>query len=133
MKLAIGDTLTSAARTSAAAPAATASYSRATARPPGSNPARPDTDADGIGDACDPLGAGNVPPVAQVSAVVALADGQATVQVPGSSHPVTLQGVASVPIGSIVDARKGSVVITVAPARPPPPGSAPGPGRRATG
>jgi hypothetical protein len=73
-----------------------------------------DTDGDHIGDACDVLPPGNLPPVAGVRATTKLLSGTVTVTLPGAKAPVPLAGVASLPVGATVDARKGSVAVSSA-------------------
>lgn len=102
--------------------------------PDAANPDQADRDRDGIGNACEILRPGDVPPVAGKTAVVRLLSGEVFVKVaPGtgvraraggavaraSQAPpipgfVPMKGVASVPVGSVVDARKGRVEITTA-------------------
>ena len=103
------------------------------------NRGQADVDRDGIGDACEVLPAGNVPPVAGVNAVVRLVSGEVFVKLPTrtahalqapladplaalrqvpSDEPnadfVPLKGVASLPVGAIVDSRKGRLQVTAA-------------------
>ncbi len=92
------------------------------------NPTQADTDKDGVGDACDLLPPGNVPPVAGVNAVASVLSGQVFVKLPahlplgfsGLRAPfqetgfVPLKGSASLPIGSTVDARQGSLALSAA-------------------
>ena len=85
-----------------------------------------DGDADGVGNACERLPAGNVPPVAGVNTVVRQIAGEVFVKLPAGrarlgfrgmtsmfheSGFLPLKGVASVPIGSTVDTRKGEIGI----------------------
>ena len=85
-----------------------------------------DGDADGVGNACEQLPAGNVPPVAGVNTVVRQIAGEVFVKLPAGratlgfrgmisafqeSGFLPLKGVASVPIGSTVDTRKGEIGI----------------------
>lgn len=85
-----------------------------------------DGDRDGVGNACEVLPAGNVPPVAGVNTVVRQIAGDVFVKLPAgrtrlgfrgmiSAFQETgflpLKGVASVPIGSTVDTRKGEIGI----------------------
>jgi hypothetical protein len=93
-------------------------------------PATPNTDQadgdrDGVGNACDVLPPGNVPPVAGRTTVVREVSGVVFVKLPtrtslgfdGLRAPfqesgfVSLKGVASVPIGSTVDTRLGTVAL----------------------
>jgi hypothetical protein len=85
-----------------------------------------DGDADGVGNACEQLPAGNVPPVAGVNTVVRQIAGEVFVKLPAGRSRLgfrgmisafqetgflPLKGVASVPIGSTVDTRKGEIGI----------------------
>ena len=108
-----------------------------------------DADADTIGDACEVLPAGNVPPVAGVNMILRLVSGDVVVKLPSRSSFVPLKGVASLPVGTSIDARKGVVAIQAAangfpagspragsrprrcgPASSDPPSASPGQGRR---
>lgn len=80
------------------------------------NSGQADADGDAIGDACEQLPPGDQPPVAGVRATVRLVSGTVLVKLPAGASRVTtraeagfvpLQGVASLPMGSIVDARTG--------------------------
>lgn len=80
-----------------------------------------DVDRDGIGDACEILPEGNLPPVAGVRTVVRLISGEVFVKLPGARPRqaagqdfVPLKGAASLPVGSIVDSRKGQLQVTAA-------------------
>ena len=85
-----------------------------------------DGDADGVGNACEQLPAGNVPPVAGVNTIVRQVSGEVFVKLPAGNSRlgfrgmvaafqdsgfVSLKGVASVPIGSTVDTRKGEIAM----------------------
>jgi len=76
------------------------------------NPTQVDTDRDALGDACDLLPPGNVAPVAGVSASVQTVSGEVLVRVPGSAQSVSLKGIATVPVGSVVDTRNGRLALT---------------------
>jgi hypothetical protein len=93
------------------------------------NAAQTDGDRDGVGDLCEVLPSGDRPPVAGVVATVELVRGEVYVRPPrGTALPPIrpgtppsplagfrpLKGVASVPVGSIVDARKGTLRVTTA-------------------
>jgi hypothetical protein len=83
------------------------------------DPGQGDRDGDGIGDACDQLPPGDLPPVAGTSAAVTQVRGEVFVRLPGkrtkqAAEFVPLKGVASLPMGTTVDARKGSLVMTAA-------------------
>jgi len=87
--------------------------------PAAPNPSQADADHDGVGDACDELPPGNVPPVAGKTAVVRELSGEVFVKLPGRHLKqdggfVPLKGVASIPIGSTVDARRGELEVTSA-------------------
>ena len=102
--------------------------------PDAANADQGDRDKDGVGDACDVLPRGDVPPVAGVSTVVKAISGEVFVKLPpgtaGAARAarrmartaqvapiagfVPLKGVASVPIGSIVDARRGQLQMETA-------------------
>jgi hypothetical protein len=79
-----------------------------------------DTDEDDVGDACEILPSGTIEPQAGVSTVVTLIAGEVFVKLPkpkGSrallqdSGFVPLKGVASLPVGTTVDARKGELAL----------------------
>jgi hypothetical protein len=87
-----------------------------------------DGDKDGVGNACDLLPPGNLPPVPGVSAVAKVLSGQVFVKLPvhtplgftalrapfQDTGFVPLKGAASLPVGSIVDARAGSLSLASA-------------------
>jgi hypothetical protein len=87
-----------------------------------------DSDKDGVGDACEVLPPGDVLPVAGVNTVVQLVSGDVYVKLPvhtplgfsGMRAPlqdsgyVPLKGLASVPVGSTVDARQGTLNVNAA-------------------
>ena len=90
-----------------------------------------DTDGDGIGDACELFAPGNLPPVAGERATVRVLGGDVFIKLPAPSRGLTrqaasggappddpgfvpLKGVASVPVGSTVDTRKGRIAVTAA-------------------
>jgi hypothetical protein len=84
-----------------------------------------DSDKDGVGNACEVLPPGNKPPEAGKTAVVKLLSGDVFVKLPartalgfdGMRAPfqdtgfVPLKGVASLPVGSTVDARRGELEV----------------------
>jgi hypothetical protein len=96
--------------------------------PTTANTDQTDTDGDGIGNACDLLPPGNVPPVAGQNAVAKVLSGEVFVKLPtrttlgfsGMRAPfqesgfVPLKGVASLPVGSTVDARDGELSLASA-------------------
>ncbi|HEX6026111.1 MAG TPA: hypothetical protein VFZ00_29230 [Solirubrobacter sp.] len=88
-----------------------------------------DRDEDGVGNACEVLPPGDVPPVAGVRTVVQQLSGEVFVKLPAGrsrlgfrgmvsafqeSGFIPLKGVASVPIGSAVDTRKGEIGLQAA-------------------
>ena len=93
--------------------------------PDTANSDQADSDKDGIGNACEVLPPGNRPPQVGETAVVKLLSGDVFVKLPvtsklgfdGMRAPfqdsgfVPLKGVASVPVGSTVDARKGELQV----------------------
>ena len=87
------------------------------------NGGQSDVDRDGIGDACEVVPNGNVPPVEGESVIVRVLSGTVFVKLPttaGASRRfaqaisgfVPLKGVASLPVGTVVDARKGSLALS---------------------
>ena len=100
--------------------------------PEDANGDQADRDADRIGDACEVLPNGDVPPVAGVNSVVTAISGEVFVKLPGASlraaSPLQagvaqsgiekgfqpLKGIASVPVGSVLDTRKGRVAVSTA-------------------
>jgi hypothetical protein len=93
--------------------------------PDKANSDQADSDKDGVGNACEVLPPGNRPPEAGETAVVKLLSGEVFVKLPtkttlgfdGMRAPfqdsgfVPLKGVASLPVGSTVDARKGELQV----------------------
>src|SRR3954453_12045861 len=93
-----------------------------------SNASQAYEDRDGLGDACDVLAPGDLPPVAGVRETVRVVSGDVFVKLPGSSRAlsrlagspgaqpgfVPLKGVASIPVGSTVDTQKGKVQVSSA-------------------
>jgi len=82
--------------------------------PAAANANQADDDKDGVGDTCDLLPPGDVPPAPGRTAVVRAISGEVFVKLPGRSLKqdggfIPLKGVASVPVGSTVDARKGEL------------------------
>ncbi|WP_051324986.1 thrombospondin type 3 repeat-containing protein [Candidatus Solirubrobacter pratensis] len=96
--------------------------------PEKANSDQADADRDGVGNACELLPAGDAPPVAGVNAVVQLISGEVFVKLPaktplglrGMRAPfqetgfMPLKGIASLPVGSTVDARKGELAMSSA-------------------
>ena len=76
-----------------------------------------DVDGDGIGDACERLPSGALPIAAGVRVAARLLAGRVLVRVRPGSAPVPLEGLASLPVGAVVDARKGSLEVRAARAR----------------
>ena len=73
---------------------------------------RPDSDADD--DASAPVLAPAAPPELGQSVGVDAQSGSVLVRLPGSSRAVALTDAASVPVGSVLDARKGTVTLSSA-------------------
>ena len=101
--------------------------------PDSANADQADADHDGVGDACEVLPSGTLKPKAGKRATVKLLSGEVFVQLPGASSSaaalhgsrrlaqsdlppgfVPLKGNASLPVGAIVDARRGSLSVTAA-------------------
>jgi hypothetical protein len=91
------------------------------------NPGQADADRDEVGDACDVLPPGDAPVVVGRSAQVTAVSGEVFIKLPkGSKHRarasqkapisgfVPIKGVATVPIGSEIDSRKGQIDIKTA-------------------
>ncbi len=78
------------------------------------NPGQADADHDGIGDACDAFPPGDRPPVAGTTTVAGGVGGTVLVKLPTGTGFVPLTGVATLPIGTTVDARKGRLTLQVA-------------------
>jgi len=81
------------------------------------DPGQADADGDGIGDACERLPSGALPVAAGVRVAIRLLEGQVLVRVTPGSAPVPLEGLASLPVGAVVDARKGRLEVRAARAR----------------
>jgi hypothetical protein len=82
--------------------------------PAAANVNQADADADRVGDACEQLAPGNVPPVAGVTTIVRQLSGEVFVKLPArvpfqAGGFIPLKGVAAVPVGSTVDTRKGEI------------------------
>src|SRR5262249_52740021 len=89
------------------------------------NAAQGDTDKDGVGDACEVGQPGTLPPVTGSRVVVTVLSGEVFVKLPATTSTayrrfaqtapipgyVPLKGVAALPTGTIVDARKGRVAL----------------------
>jgi hypothetical protein len=87
--------------------------------PDNANASQADDDKDGVGDACDVLPPGDVPPAPGQTALVKTLSGEVFVKLPGRGLKqdggfIPLKGVASVPVGSTVDARKGRLELASA-------------------
>jgi hypothetical protein len=89
--------------------------------PDAANATQADEDEDAVGDACELLPSGDLPAVAGVRATVSVVSGEVFVKLPRGSGAaaaqlrrgfVPLKGIAAVPIGSTIDARKGQVSVT---------------------
>jgi hypothetical protein len=72
-----------------------------------------DTDGDGIPDRDDPLRPGNLRPTVGETGNAQLVGGEVTVTLP-DGRTLPLKGVATLPIGTVVDTTKGAVTIHVA-------------------
>jgi hypothetical protein len=95
--------------------------------PGAANPDQADGDADRVGDACDPLPPATREVVAGATVRVEALEGEVFIQLPGGARagraraaqaPLPgfqpLKGIATVPIGSIVDARRGTLALSAA-------------------
>ena len=78
------------------------------------DPLQADSDGDRIGDACELLPSGALAPEAGRRVAASLVDGEVIVRLTAGSDPVPLAGVATLPIGAIVDARKGRLELRTA-------------------
>ena len=89
--------------------------------PAAGNPGQADADADGVGDACETAPSGATTPVTGEKVVVEVLSGEVFIKLPASrsrrlaqaplSGFVPLKGVAALPIGTVVDTRKGSLAM----------------------
>jgi hypothetical protein len=82
------------------------------------NPSQADGDGDGVGDACESGAPGNLAPVAGERVTVRVLSGDVFVKLPATrtfkqalSGFVPLKGQASLPIGTVVDTRKGRLAM----------------------
>ena len=83
------------------------------------NPSQADADADGVGDACETAPSGNTTPITGERVVVEVLSGEVFIKLPASrrllqapiSGFVPLKGVAALPVGTIVDTRKGRLAM----------------------
>jgi hypothetical protein len=89
--------------------------------PAAANATQADVDADGIGDACDLFDPGTKPPLAGQSVRVKDVQGEVFVKLPGKASRlkqdpgfIPLKGVASLPVGATIDARKGRLAVVSA-------------------
>jgi thrombospondin type 3 repeat protein len=93
--------------------------------PADANPAQADADHDGVGDACEVGAAGTDPPVDGRIVIVRVLSGQVFVKLPAHASTarhlaqvapiagfVPLKGVAALPVGTEVDARRGTLRLT---------------------
>jgi hypothetical protein len=88
--------------------------------PNAGNAAQADADKDGVGDACETAPSGATTPVTGEKVVVEVLSGEVFVKLPASSRRlaqaplsgfVPLKGIAALPVGTVVDARKGSLAM----------------------
>jgi hypothetical protein len=94
--------------------------------PAAANAGQADADHDGVGDACETLPPGTDPPVTGQSVVVQVLSGSVFVKLPAAAASssarrfaqaaplagfVPLKGIASVPVDTVVDARRGRLAI----------------------
>jgi hypothetical protein len=87
--------------------------------PAAGNAAQADADADGVGDACETAPSGATTPVTGEKVVVEVLSGEVFVKLPASSRRfaqalsgfVPLKGIAALPVGTVVDTRKGSLAM----------------------
>ena len=82
--------------------------------PPPPPPPVGDSDGDGIPDDQDTLPPGNLPPIAGQRVKSVADSGVLQVKLPGQSAFVALKGAATLPVGTIVDARLGALTVTAA-------------------
>jgi hypothetical protein len=84
------------------------------------NPSQGDADRDGVGDACEVADPGTLSPVTGSRVVVSVLSGDVFVKLPATrglaqAAPIAgfvpLKGVAALPTGTVVDARKGRVAL----------------------
>jgi hypothetical protein len=89
-----------------------------------SNVGQTDSDHDGVGDACETAPSGELVPVAGVRVTATVLSGEVFIQLPNSGSAsrsfkqtapiagfVPLKGQASLPVGTVVDARKGKLAV----------------------
>ena len=88
-----------------------------------SNAQQADEDKDGVGDACETAPSGGLPPVAGVRVTAEVLSGDVYIKLPSSSSlrslkqaaPISgfvpLKGQASLPVGTVVDTRKGRIAL----------------------
>jgi Thrombospondin type 3 repeat len=84
------------------------------------NAAQSDADRDGVGDACEIAAPGTLPPVTGTRVVVTVLSGDVFVKLPDTrslaqAAPIAgfvpLKGIAALPTGTVVDARKGRIAL----------------------
>ncbi len=78
------------------------------------DPGQADADGDRIGDACEVLPSGAREPVAGQRVAASIVAGSVLVRLAPGRESVPLAGVASLPVGAIVDARKGRLDLRAA-------------------
>jgi hypothetical protein len=91
--------------------------------PAAANPSQADQDGDGVGDACETAPSGATTPVTGERVVAEVISGEVFIKLPGSSSArrlaqaapisgfVPLKGVAALPVGTVVDTRKGRIAM----------------------
>ena len=89
--------------------------------PAAANPSQSDQDGDGVGDACETAPSGATTPVTGERVVAEVISGEVFIKLPTSSRRfmqtaplsgfVPLKGVAALPVGTIVDTRKGRLAM----------------------
>jgi hypothetical protein len=90
--------------------------------PAAANANQADGDGDGVGDACDVAPPGDVPPVTGRRVVAEVVSGEVLIKLPESSSKrrrlkqlgsgfIPLKGQAALPVGTVVDARKGTLAM----------------------
>jgi hypothetical protein len=87
--------------------------------PAAGNPSQADADSDGVGDACETAPSGATTPVTGERVIVEVISGEVFIKLPASrtfkqapiAGFVPLKGIAALPVGTIVDTRKGRLAM----------------------